>query len=223
MSGLRGPSARAVLFDLDGTLVDTFPGIASAYRHVLTQMGLDDMDDVGLRALIGPPIQEGLHRYLGLSGDRLDEGIRIFREHYGTNGLFRFAKYSGVEEMLLALRDQEFELYIATSKLRTMAVDVVEHAGWRDVFTVVGGAEPDGTRHLKRDVIGWTLTQVTAGARVVAMVGDRAADIVGGRELGLRGIGVTWGYGSVEELDEAGATATADSPNELLSTLRGLE
>ena len=95
MSGLRGPTARAVLFDLDGTLVDTFPGIASAYRHVLTQMGLDDMDDVGLRALIGPPIQEGLHRYLGLSGDRLDEGIRIFREHYGSEWLVSIRQVLG--------------------------------------------------------------------------------------------------------------------------------
>jgi len=212
-----------VLFDLDGTLVDTFPGIASAYRHVLSQLGLDDMDDDDLKPLIGPPIQEGLREHLGLNDDRLEEGIRIFREHYRANGLFRFAKYSGVEEMLLALRDQEFDLYIATSKLRTMAIDVIAHAGWTDLFNVVGGAEPDGTRHLKRDVIEWTLTQVTGGARVVAMVGDRAADIVGGREFGLRGIGVTWGYGSVGELDQAGATVTVDSPSALLSTLRTFE
>src|SRR5579862_4772305 len=114
MSGGRG----VVLFDLDGTLVDTFPGIASAYRHVVSQMGLPEMDDTDLKLLIGPPIQEGLHRYLGLSGERLEDGIRIFREHYGTQGLVRFSKYPGIEEMLHALRDDGFDLSIATSKLR---------------------------------------------------------------------------------------------------------
>jgi phosphoglycolate phosphatase len=219
MSGPRAPSSRAVLFDLDGTLVDSFPGIASAYHHVLDELGLSDIDDADIRTFIGPPIQEALRRYLGLSGSRLEEGVRIFRDHYGAYGLFRFAKYSGVEEMLLALRDQEFDLYIATSKLRSMAVDLIDHAGWTDLFKLVGGAEPDGTRHHKRDVIAWILTQLSDGTSPVAMVGDRAADIVGGRELGLPGIGVTWGYGTILELEDAGATITIDSPHQLPSAL----
>jgi phosphoglycolate phosphatase len=221
--GPRRVVSRAVLFDLDGTLVDSFPGIASAYRHVLTEMGLGDKDDADLAPLMGPPIQEGLQHYFGLSGTRLEEGIRIFREHYGSHGLFRFAKYTGVDEMLIALRDEDFELCLATSKLQSLATDVIGHAGWADLFSVIGGADPDGTRYRKTDVIAWTMTQMTSGAAAVAMVGDRAADIVGGRALGLPGIGVTWGYGSVGELDDAGAMMTVDSPPELLSILRGLD
>ncbi len=192
----RPDSSRAVLFDLDGTLIDSFPGIADAYHHLLKQLGLDEVDDADLRQLIGPPIQQALRGHFGLSGSRLDEGVRIFREHYATKGLFRFSKYPGIDELLLDLTSQGFELYIATSKLRTMAVDIVKHAGWGDLFSAVGGAEPDGSRHLKKDVIEWTITQVNDGTRVVAMVGDRADDIVCGRELGLCGVGVTWGYGS---------------------------
>jgi phosphoglycolate phosphatase len=220
---VRDAASRAVFFDLDGTLVDTFQGIADSYRHLLTQLGLGDMDDSELRQFIGPPIQEVLRQSFGLSGGRLEDGIRIFRQHYGAEGLFRFSKYQGVDKMLLDLRSEGFDLYIATSKLQSMAIDIIDHAGWAGVFNVVGGAKQDGTRHLKKDVIAWTLAEVANGADVVAMVGDRAADIVGGREHGLRGIGVTWGYGSAEELDRAGATVTADSPDDLLTALIGLD
>jgi phosphoglycolate phosphatase len=211
-----------VLFDLDGTLVDSFPGIAMAYSHVIAEMGLDGIDDAGLRQLIGPPIHVAFHDHFGLSGDRLEEAVLVFRKHYGSNGLFRFSKYPGVEAMLFGLKDHGFDLNVATSKLRTLAVDVLTHAGWIDLFTVVGGAEPDGSRYLKRDVIEWTVAQVANEVEVVAMVGDRAADIIGARELGLPGIGVSWGYGSAEELDEAGATMTAETPDQLLSALIGL-
>ncbi len=212
-------STHAVIFDLDGTLIDSFPGIAEAYHHVLLQMGLPAFGDTEIRQLIGPPIQEALQDHFGLRDGLLDEGVRIFREHYGTQGLFRYTKYRGVESMLSSLREQGFDLYIATSKLRSMALDIIENAGWTDFFRAVGGAEPDGSRRLKKDVIEWTLTKVTEGANVVAMVGDRADDIACGRELGLRGIGVSWGYGSVKELNDAGAVFTANSPNQLLSTL----
>src|SRR5580704_19326012 len=95
---------RAVLFDLDGTLVDSFPGIASAYHYVLLELGLGDMDDAHLKQLIGPPIQEALEHSFGLNGDRLEQGVRIFREHYGREGLLRFSKYPGIDEMLVTLR-----------------------------------------------------------------------------------------------------------------------
>ena len=208
-----------MLFDLDGTLVDSFPGIASAFRHVRAEMGFGAVKDSELRPLIGPSLQITLQRHLGLTGSHLDEGVRIFREHYGTHGLFRFSKYPGVEQMLLELRDRNFDMSIATSKLRSLALAIVEHAGWGDLFTTVGGAEADGSRHLKKDVISWTLAHVPGKAPVVGMVGDRADDIVASRELGLRGIGVSWGYGSVMELDEAGAFEIVESPDQLLLIL----
>src|ERR1700722_10685929 len=144
MSGPNSQVPRAVFFDLDGTLVDSFPGIAAAYSHVTTQMGLSQLDDAEIKQLIGPPIQEALRWRFGLSGPRLDEGLRIFRQHYGTEGLFKFSKYRGVEEMLVALRQRGFDLYVATSKLRTLAIEIIEHAGWTELFSEIGGAESDG-------------------------------------------------------------------------------
>jgi phosphoglycolate phosphatase len=139
--------------------------------------------------------------------------------HYGSEGVLQFTLYEGIEKLLNGLVDRGFDLYIATSKLRSMALEVVEHAGWTDRFKAVGGAEADGSRHHKKDVIEWTMTQVSGGSPVVAMVGDRAEDMAASRELDLRAIGATWGYGSVEELRHAGATAIADRPSQLFSML----
>jgi phosphoglycolate phosphatase len=211
-----------VLFDLDGTLVDSLPGIVSAYQHVSAEMQLGAIESADVRPLIGPPIQVGLQRHFGLSGSQLDESVRIFREHYAAYGVLRFSKYAGIEPMLLELRARGVELCIATSKLRTMAVAIVEHAGWIDLFDLVGGAEADGTRHHKKDVIEWTMARIQSGTRALAMVGDRADDILASRDLDLIGIGVTWGYGSVTELVDAGATTTVGSPDQLLETLTAL-
>jgi phosphoglycolate phosphatase len=215
-------ATRAVLFDLDGTLIDSFPGIASAYHHLLTQLDLGDLDDASIKAFVGPPIQEVLHDRFGLSGDRLREGVDTFRAHYGSEGLYRFTTYAGIDDMLLAVRDAGYEMAIATSKLTSMARDVVAAAGWSDLFTTIGGALPDGTRHLKVDVIEWTLAQLTPGLPVAAMVGDRGTDISSGRTVGLTGIGVSWGYGHVDELTAAGAAIIVESPDAVLLSLEQL-
>ncbi len=211
--------SRAVLFDLDGTLVDSFPGIAAAYHATLEELGLGDRDDAEIAAFIGPPIQVVLAEHFGLRGTRLDQGVQFFRRHYGGSGLLRFSAYPGVDTMLGALRDEGLRLCIATSKLRSMALEVVGHAGWADTFDVVGGAHPGGTPSRKREVIEWTLGHLPPGTEVTAMVGDRADDIVGGRDLGVPGIGVTWGYGSADELVAAGAVAVVDSPHDLVTCL----
>jgi phosphoglycolate phosphatase len=120
--------------------------------------------------------------------------------------------------MIEALRHAHFSLCIATSKLATMAAAIVDHAGWADEFTIIGGALPDGTRHLKTDVVNWTVDQLS-DATAMAMVGDRAADMVGGAGAGLPGIGVSWGYGDKDELTRAGARTIADSPAQLVDVV----
>jgi phosphoglycolate phosphatase len=222
VSGRQSDEPHVVLFDLDGTLVDSLPGIVSAYKHVCTEMQLGAIESEDVRPLIGPPIQVGIQQQFGLTGSELDEGVRIFREHYAATGVLQFSKYPGIEPMLLNLRARGIKSCIATSKLRTMAVAIVEHAGWIDLIDLVGGAEADGTRHHKKDVIEWTMAQIHGRVRVIAMVGDRADDIIASRDLDLVGVGVTWGYGSVAELVDAGATTTVGSPDQLLDVLTAL-
>lgn len=215
----RKSHSHVVLFDLDGTLVDSFPGISDAYHHVRAELGLPPVDDAQMRPLIGPPIQVGLERHFGLTGTRLEEGVRIFRAHYADSGWFRFSKYPGVDPMLLELHARGLRLGIATSKLRAMAAAIIERAGWSDLFELVEGAESDGSRYLKRDVIECAISCLPPTSHVVAMVGDRAEDMVASRELGLRAIGVTWGYGSALELRRSDASLTVDSPDQLLEEL----
>jgi phosphoglycolate phosphatase len=211
---------QAILFDLDGTLVDSYPGIAEAYRYTFDALQLKTTKGLDMHQFVGPSIREVLADHFGMSGTSLEEGIRIFRSHYGTTGLFRFTKYDGIEDVLRRLKNEGYSLHIATSKLWTMAEQVIVHAGWREFFTTVGGSTPDGSRYLKRDVIAWTLAQIPPGVTTVAMIGDRAADIAGGRGLGLRTIGVAWGYGSRSELSEAGADEVVTEPGSLLTALR---
>ena len=122
--------------------------------------------------------------------------------------------------MLHGLKDQGDSLYVATSKLWTMAKQVIEHAGWEDLFSFVGGGTPDGSRFLKKDIIAWTLTQVAEGEVASAMIGDRAADISGGTALGLRSVGALWGYGTRTELADAGASVIVEHPRSLQAALR---
>jgi phosphoglycolate phosphatase len=210
---------RVLIFDLDGTLVDSLPGIADAYRHLLAELDLGPIDEADLRSLVGPPIQVELERRFGLRGRTLEEAVRIFRSHYGSEGLYRYAKYPGVEKMLHELRAVDVRLYIATSKLRSLAMRIVEHAEWSTLFDFVGGAEEDGSCHFKRDVLERTVTHIPAGANILGMVGDRADDVTASRQVGLPAIGVLWGYGSLQELDEAGATLVVDTPDHLTDVL----
>ncbi len=218
---VRGGTGKkaGVVFDLDGTLVDSLPGIADAYRHVFDQLGMAPMPDAEIKQLVGPPIQVVLHEQFGFSGSALDEGVKIFRGHYGTQGLFNFSIYDGIDELLTRLSEAGLVLYIATSKLQTMATEVVAHAGWAHRFAEIGGASIDGSLHLKADVLRWTLSKMASDIEPIGMVGDRAADIHGGREVGLQSVGVTWGYGDITELEEAGADRIVDSPRELESLL----
>ena|SRR5579872_3820621 len=210
----------AVLFDLDGTLIDSLPGIASSYHHLFSELRMPAMSDGDIRALVGQNISVVLSNQFGLSGERLDRGVDLFRQHYASEGLYKFAKFDGIDEALENLRSDSVTLCIATSKLQHMAEDVVLRAGWSRTFAVVAGAERDGSRIHKRDIIAWSLGKLPKENRAVAMIGDRGTDIEGGRQMGLIGVGVTWGYGDRQELVSAGASAIVDSPDELLGLLR---
>jgi phosphoglycolate phosphatase len=217
------PNTAAVLFDLDGTLVDSLPGIADAYRVVLSELALDDLDDADLTQFVGPPIREVLGSHYGLEGLRLEQGVQRFREHYGSNGLLEFDTYPGIDDLLDTLYRRGLRLAIATSKMTTMADQVIEHAGWSGYFSFIGGAEADSSRYLKEDVLRWALDHVADEVPALAMVGDRAADIAAARSLGLTAVGVTWGYGSHEELEQAGANVIVATTPELLETLVELD
>ena len=207
-----------VLFDLDGTLSDSAPGILGALRHAFAVNGLPALDPLVERTLLGPPFYESLPPLIG--ADKLDRVIDAYREHYGAGGLFETSAYDGVPELLATLRASGLRLAVATSKPEHYAVPIVEHLGLAEYFETVGGDELDGSLRTKALVIGKVLTRLgRPEPGTVVMVGDREHDVAGAREHGISCIGAAWGYALPGELERAGAAQICATPRELAAAL----
>jgi phosphoglycolate phosphatase len=212
---------RVVLFDLDGTLSESEPGICGTLKLAIASTGLPVPSDEALRSLIGPPFAIALPA-LGIPADRVDEITAAYRTIYEHTGLYETCLYAGATEMLERLLDKGCTLALATSKPETSSRRVIEHLGLSDHFTVIGAASDDYLRHTKADVIAHALAQLDLDESAdVVMVGDRRFDIEGAAAHGIDAIGVAWGYGSLAELQEAGAWAIADDPGEVVSLVAG--
>ena len=205
-----------VLFDLDGTLTLPEEGITRGAQVALAAVGIAVEDRATLVSLIGPPFQDWAAETWGLAGDDLDLASRTYRAYMTDQGIYENTLYPGIVEVLTDCAAGGVTLAVATSKPDFLANAILDHFGLRSWFDVVGGAESDGSRRRKGDVIGYTLGQlgVVPGPDTV-MVGDREHDVIGAREVGLSCIGVLWGYGSRDELEAAGAAAIVSSPSAL--------
>ena len=201
-----------VYFDLDGTLTDPYEGISRSVRYALDHFGVPHPGDERLRELIGPPLRQSLADLVGDS--RADEALAVYRERFAATGWRENRRYPGIRRMLTTLARQDARLYVATSKPRVYAERIVEHFDLARFFHAVFGAELDGTRGDKTDLLAHALAENPPERRAV-MIGDRRHDMMGATNNKLFAIGVAWGYGSVDELQAAGARAIAQSPAEL--------
>lgn len=216
-------SIRAVLFDLDGTLTDPKPGITQCIAHALRGLGRTPPKLDELTWCIGPPLRANFARLLETRDDALlDRAIALYRERFGTVGLFENAVYPGVPEAVAAVRDAGFATYVATSKPHVYATQILRHFGLMPLFRALYGAELDGTRVDKGEVIGHALACEGLDPARVVMIGDREHDMIGARRCGVRAIAVTYGYGTEAELRAHAPAAFADTPAaipSLVSTL----
>jgi phosphoglycolate phosphatase len=205
------------LFDLDGTLTDSAPGILASLRHAFDAEGLDVPNAELLITAIGPPFELGLP-LIGVPIERIVAVVEHYRGRYETVGLFENRLYDGVVEMLDALRATGVVLGLATAKPEPSARRIVDHFGLADRFAVVAGATYEPGRRTKAEVIAHALGELDlrAGPHVV-MVGDRDHDVLAAGELGLASIGVGWGYGSHDELTAAGADVVAEVPADVVA------
>lgn len=207
---------KYLLFDLDGTLTDPEEGITKAVQLALAHFGIQVEDRTSLRPFIGPPLWDQFQEYAGLSAEQSDEAVKVFRQYYLEKGVYENREYDGIRQMLGALKCAGYRLYVATSKPETTAGIVMKYFGFTDYFAYVAGADLEGTRVRKADVIRYLLEKEgIADPREAVMIGDRKHDILGAKEVGMESIGVLYGYGSREELEEAGAGRIATSVEEL--------
>lgn len=202
-----------ILFDLDGTLTDPKPGITGSIQYALERMGetVPDADD--LEWTIGPPLWLNFVKLVGEA--RADEGVRLYRERFGETGLFENRLIDGIPALLERLNAQGHKMVVATSKPHVFASRIVTHFGLDPYFSTVYGSELDGTRVDKRDLLRYIRTQENLRPDRAVMIGDREHDVYGAKAIAIPAIGVRWGYGSDEELQQAGAHALVDAPHEI--------
>ena len=213
-----------MLFDLDGTLTDSAPGIVNCVRYALDDMGIEHPDDATMRTFLGPPLAVTFGQHFGMTPGQIAYAVEKYRERYHDVGLFENDVYDGIPEMLERL-DGVATLAVATSKPTYSATRILEHFNLAQHFAFIGGSDLEGVRHDKAAVIAHTLDElgraghVSADASVI-MVGDREHDVHGALAHGIATIGVLWGYGDEAELRGAGAVALAADPPALEVLLR---
>lgn len=209
--------SKSIFFDLDGTLTDSGPGIMNCAKMTLEHYGIPVSDMSVLRTVVGPPLDQSFRRF-GIPEENIEEAIKVYRSRYLTVGMYENNPYPGIEELLQKLQKDGFDLYVATSKPETTSVQILEHFGLAKFFTRICGAAMDLSRNSKESVIAYLLeTCGTAGSAV--MVGDTAYDVIGAKAHGIPTIGVSWGYGLVEDMQKSGAVAIAENVSELYDLL----
>ena len=208
---------KAILFDLDGTLTDSGEGIINCAAMVLERFGLPMPSREEMRVFVGPPLHETFVKF-GVPKNQADEAVALYRTRYVPIGAYENTPYPGIETMLKTLQENGYRLYVATSKPEGMSIKILEHFGLAHYFTRICGAALDRSRGTKEAVIAYLLEQ-TGEAGNMVMVGDTAFDVIGAKAHGIPTIGVSWGYGEVRDMENAGAAAIVDTPEELLSLL----
>ncbi len=203
-------SYEYILFDLDGTLTDSGPGIMNGFEYAIKKMGNEVTDKSQLRKFVGPPLKDSFGRVLGYSKEDTDKAISLYREYYHEKGgVLENEVYEGVEKLLSDLKEAGKKLIVATSKGARGTNTVLEHFDLRKYFDFVATAD-DELRPKKVDVIKYALEECGIKDKSKAvMVGDRENDILAANEVGIDSIGVLYGYGDEAELTTAGATYLA--------------
>ncbi len=216
---MRDPAA-AIVFDLDGTLTASGPGIVRSTRFALERLNaacgvvFPDPAETELGWIIGPPLQESFVKLVG--ANRASILLAYFRERYSTVGLFENSLYDGVLEALERLTALDYRLFVATSKVEPYARRILDHFGLTKYFTQIYGAEMDGRRSAKSELLQYLLGRERIGASQRAvMIGDRRHDAQGARAVGIPAIGALWGYGDADELAEAGADPLIETPRQI--------
>lgn len=213
---------HTIFFDLDGTLTDSAPGIIHSVQYALKKYGIE-AEENDLRSFIGPPLVHSFQERFGFDHDKALEAVTYYREYFTADGMFENSVYPGVEEMLQKLKEDGLVLAVATSKPELFSKQILEHFALTRYFDFIGGAAMDESRATKVEVLSYALQELQVDPAKAVMIGDRENDIEAASLLGTESIGVLYGYGSQEELANAGAKVFADTPMDICRIISGWE
>ena len=204
-----------ILFDLDGTITDSKRGIFASIRYALDFFGIDDTPEEKLQKFLGPPLVEAFMEHYDMSEKDANIALVKYREFYSVEGVFMLSMYEGFDELIKSLKKNGLTTALATSKPLFYAEKIVERIGIKPYFNYLCGATMDETMNAKEDIIRYTIEQNQYEKERILMVGARNHDIKGARINGVMPVGVLYGYGSIEELKNAGCHCFAETVREL--------
>ncbi|MDD7291682.1 MAG: HAD hydrolase-like protein [Veillonella caviae] len=216
---------KTIIFDLDGTLTDSQEGILKSIEFALNHFGYEVPSYDTLLLFLGPPIVDSLQEHCSMTLEKAEEVYKKFGERYGTIGKFENKLYPNIVDLLGKVKSEQYTVALATAKPEVYAKEILEYFSISDYFNVVVGANyQEGLMH-KKDILqkaielcGNPLTDGN-GRRLIYMVGDRKYDVESANELGCISIGVTYGYGTERELNEANAEYLCDDADDIVMTL----
>lgn len=209
-----------ILFDLDGTIADSAPGITSSLSYMFEELGRPVPSAAELLKYVGPPILESFRDAAGMTPVESAQALAIYRQHYLEHSAHGSPVFGGIPRVLRSIHQAGIPLSLATSKPEFPASVILDHANLTQYFRVLAGSSIDEIRSAKKDVISEALTRfrmIGADLSNPVMVGDRKHDVEGAAANGVPAIFVEWGYGSPEEAD--GAIAVVESPRDLIPLL----
>jgi phosphoglycolate phosphatase len=213
---------KVILFDLDGTLSDPKVGITKSVQYALQKLNIIEPDIDKLECFIGPPLQVTFAEQYGFDEEKTQKAIHFYRERFKETGMFENELYSGIPLLVKTLREHTFKLVVATSKPTLFADQILKHFNIDHYFELVVGSNLDGTRTSKTEIIQCILDKYKEHhLDDFIMIGDRKHDVIGANNTGIDSIGVTFGYGSFEELSHSNPTYIVNSVDQLKELLIG--
>lgn len=213
---------KYILFDLDGTLTNSKEGITKSVQYALNKLSISVQDLDSLEKFIGPPLKDSFMEYYNFDENKAEEAVAYYREYFSKKGLFENEVYPNIEPMLLKLKNAGLHLIVATSKPTVFSEKILVHFDLIKFFDAVVGSTLDGSRSKKADVIKFALEENKINPSKTLMVGDREHDIIGAKDNNLASIGVTYGFGSYDELKQAGASYIVNTVDEIAEKIISL-
>ena len=210
---------ESILFDLDGTIINSEVGVTSCVVYALRKFGIEETDRALLRKFLGPPLSDSFMRFYGFDAEKAEKAVEYYRERYVPIGVHENEVYEGIIDLLEALRAGGKRIYIATSKPEHFAKGILSELGLDKYFDGIFGSTLDESRNSKDKVLAYAINEIGLEKEGSVMVGDRFHDVDGAAVNGLPCIGVLYGFGDRDELQSAGAMALAETPMELKKLL----
>lgn len=191
---LKDKGIKAVLFDLDGTLLNTYEGIVNSVKYTIDILGLTPLTELSLQSFVGPPIQKSLKKYFNLSDEQAQNGADIFRDHYMSKALLQAYVYDGILSLLDRLWNAKIHIGVATYKREDCAMKILDYFKISPYCTVIHGADNDN-KLTKADIIRLCTNELCVSSNQVVLIGDTEYDAIGAQQACIPFIAVTWGFG----------------------------